>query len=263
MTIRQSKFTANQFWTDILWHVKPPLQVPQKLPGLQLWIPFDHQMYQDAGMTTPAVANNDPIGNAPDLSGNGNDAVFGGASPGNCKLATNAVNGLNSLNFDVGGAFLVLSSPITLSGAFTVYAVGKISTLATDNWLPIGSPATGAAVGYSGQFLSGSLMSDDGFDVRIGGTPSTPGAIAWRFRKTSGNAGVIAATGLPSASPGNLNQILTFSYIGASAALGFYSTAGDFLCEIAVCNQDVLITDPQADADMLAYMLTKWGTPIP
>lgn len=48
--------------------------LPTDLPGLLAW-QRDGAKYQDVGTATPCVATNDPVGNWPDASGNGNHAM--------------------------------------------------------------------------------------------------------------------------------------------------------------------------------------------
>lgn len=85
--------TLPQFYWSGLVEVDASVSVPQstdlipsQIPGLLFWIePRLGGLYQDsAGTATPVTANNDPIGFAPDLSGNGFNATQ--ATAGNRPL---------------------------------------------------------------------------------------------------------------------------------------------------------------------------------
>lgn len=52
-----------------------PAFSPADISGLKLWLKADAGLYQDAAMTTPATANNDPVGGWADQSGLGNHAT--------------------------------------------------------------------------------------------------------------------------------------------------------------------------------------------
>src|SRR4051794_15888095 len=78
---------------------------PPDLANLKVWLKADAGTFQDAALTTPATANNDPVGGWSDQSGSG--AVLTQATAGKrplLKLANQ--NGLPTVTFDGTDDFL-------------------------------------------------------------------------------------------------------------------------------------------------------------
>lgn len=102
---------------------------PASISGLSLWLDASDAttLFQDSDGTTPATANNDPVGYWGDKSGNGKNATqaTAGLKP---RLKTALINGLNAVNLD-GGDTLV--TPAIALTTFTVLTVFR----ATDGYI--------------------------------------------------------------------------------------------------------------------------------
>ncbi len=101
---------------------------PAGIPNLAFWFePSKGGNYQDsAGTATPAVANNDPVGYLPDLSGNGYHATQATAGA-RTSLLTAGINGIAALSF-AGANFMTLGNPTGLlglhsTGVTRIYAI--------------------------------------------------------------------------------------------------------------------------------------------
>jgi peptidoglycan/xylan/chitin deacetylase (PgdA/CDA1 family) len=99
---------------------------PKSISGLQLWFKADKGLYQDAAMTTPAVADSDPVGAWQDQSGNGKHATqaTAGYRP---FLKLNIQNGRQVLRFD--GSDDQLSFTALSLTDFTAYIVYKLTSI--------------------------------------------------------------------------------------------------------------------------------------
>jgi hypothetical protein len=74
---------------------------PSKLPGLQLWLRADRGLYQDSALTTPAVADGDPVGGWKDQSGQGRHATQAtAAARPTLVLGPTGLGGQRALLFD-------------------------------------------------------------------------------------------------------------------------------------------------------------------
>jgi hypothetical protein len=97
---------------------------PTDIASLQLMLEWQTGIWQDSARTTPATATDDPIGSWDDQTANANHATQ--ATAGN-RLILKA----DGIAFNDSTDFLQLTSNISLTGAFTVYAVMKrgVSTI--------------------------------------------------------------------------------------------------------------------------------------
>ena len=91
---------------------------PKRISGLQLWLKADTGLWQDATMTTPAVADGDVVGAWQDFSGQNNHATQG-TTASKPLLKLNIVNGKPVVRFD--GTDDSLATPSLTTG--TVFAV--------------------------------------------------------------------------------------------------------------------------------------------
>lgn len=111
---------------------------PMSLPNLKLWVNTGSGVFQDNAFTTPAAANDDPVGGWRDQSGNGNSLTqVDTARP---LLKTNTLNGKSTILFD-GTNDWMSAAPFTLSNASTVYFVGKQVTWTENDWIWDGNTA--------------------------------------------------------------------------------------------------------------------------
>jgi len=94
---------------------------PSQFSGLVLWLKGDVGLFQDAARTTPATANNDPVGGWADQSGAGNHASqsVGGNRP---ALALADQNGLNTVRFASANW---LTSALANTQPYTILLVAK------------------------------------------------------------------------------------------------------------------------------------------
>ncbi len=95
--------------------------VPTDIPGLQLWLKADGTLWQDSARTTPATANNDPVGAWDDASGNANYAIqaTAGFRP---LLKTSVVNSKPVVRFDGTDDFLAFTATL-VPAPVTVFVV--------------------------------------------------------------------------------------------------------------------------------------------
>ena len=95
---------------------------PLDIAGIQLWLKADAGLWQDAAMTTPAVADTDPVGGWADQSGNANHATQ--ATAGNRPLLKLAIqNGRPVVRFDGTDDWLGLPNAAMPVQNHTVFAV--------------------------------------------------------------------------------------------------------------------------------------------
>jgi hypothetical protein len=72
---------------------------PTDITGLQFWTKADGTLWQESTRSTPATADDDPVGSADDLSGNGKHAIQATAGA-RATLKTNIQNSKPILRFD-------------------------------------------------------------------------------------------------------------------------------------------------------------------
>ena len=159
-------------------------EVPAQIPGLLFWIePRLGGLYQDsAGTTTPAAANDDPVGFAPDLSGNGFPAIQ--ATAGNRPLLKTA--GLSSayasMLFDGTNDNLTLGATVgNIEGDATSTRVYVVQPVAVDGFRILGykaGPVSDDINASTTLFPSGSVGARVIRDAYSGSTGTGPGAIA-------------------------------------------------------------------------------------
>ena len=108
---------------------------PTDVPGLAVWLKSESGLFQDSAGTTPATANDDPVGLWQDQSGAGNHVTqaTAGARP---LLKTAVQNGRNTVRFDGTNDSLAFSAAgLALcqnQGAFSMWVVCMSSSSATD-----------------------------------------------------------------------------------------------------------------------------------
>jgi hypothetical protein len=104
---------------------------PAELSGLLLWLDGSDAttLFQDAAGTTPAAANDDPVGLWMDKSGNANHATAADAA--RPALKTAAQNGLSVVQFGSTAHILALTASATFWNAVVVCAHTSATTFPT------------------------------------------------------------------------------------------------------------------------------------
>lgn len=232
-----------------------PAFTPASIPGLALWLDADDAatLFQLSGGTTPATANDDPVGYWGDKSGNGRHATqaTGGSRP---LLKTAAVNGRNAVLPDATDDYLALASALSLgTGAYTLYAVATRAN--ATSLFPLVANNLPVTVFFDNNVY---YTSDSG-SLSLAYTGST-GAIALRVRRAAGGAVTFAATGQAAASMGTLGGAMAAQHVGGRPSAGQWQDGTNKLCEILAYAAEVTGTD---DSNVLSYLSAKWGTSIP
>lgn len=124
---------------------------PLSLTGLVLWCDCSDSstLFQDTAGTTPATANNDPVGRINDKSGNSNNFLQGvaGSKP-SVQLAVQ--NGLNVVDWD-GTSDIMATAAFTLDQPFTVFMAATLRA--------VGNSGANDAVMDGATFASAALLS--------------------------------------------------------------------------------------------------------
>lgn len=105
------------------------IPVPKQVSGLQLWLDAaDGSTLLQSSGGAPASANNDPVGQWLDKSGNNRHSSQSTAA-NKPLLATNTKNGKNTISFDGSNDQLVNATQYDIgTNAFTMYAVLRANT---------------------------------------------------------------------------------------------------------------------------------------
>ena len=234
---------------------------PTSISGLRLWIDFSDTSttFQDTSATTPATANDAPIGRINDKSGNGNNftQATGGKRP---LLKTAAQNGLSVSDYDNDN--LSTTADLTGLSAATLFIVIKID---------LDPPLVD---GQSGLWTFGSDSASTHF-------PYTDGTIYDSFGTTSRKSTANPATTL---AQWNIYEVVSASgewtsyinsvqlYTTASNTVGFAAspniTIGSTASEsayLAGMIGELVLYDSALDLTnrglLETYLQTKWGTP--
>lgn len=112
---------------------------PTKISGLKLWLDASAKasLYQTTG-GAEATANNDPVGQWRDLSGQNNNFSQSTAAA-RPLFQTNSINGLPTVKGDGVNDRLLAATSITGSSNFTVFSVMKMRTAAAAEERPYGN----------------------------------------------------------------------------------------------------------------------------
>ena len=100
----------------------PPLTPPDEIAGLQLWLSYDSNFYQDDERTTPADGAAEPIGAWDDISGEDSHWLQS-SDAARTEYAANAINGKPGVYFD--GTDNSLVSAVDYGQAVTWFFVIK------------------------------------------------------------------------------------------------------------------------------------------
>jgi hypothetical protein len=251
---------------------------PAGIAGLKLWLDASviGTLYQDAALTTPVTANDDPVGGWSNLSG---DAWAATSSLTARPLyKTGVQNGLPALLCD-GSNDLLLTTDATACAALK--NVGGATLFAVMKW--VASPAlTQQFFNYSDGSTTAVRASMEG-----GVTANKPG-IAARRTDGGGASRVTSATSVDTATFGAWAGVINYTagtgalYLdGASQVSGALTSAGStsntnsvqisiganspgtssanvYLCELLCYNSALGAT---ARARVEAYLRAKWSTP--
>lgn len=243
---------------------------PYSFPNLTLWLDASDPatLFQDSSLTTPAAADNDPVGGWQDKSGRGNNVTgAGGVRP---LLKLNILSGKPVLRYDGTDDALDGSSTSTFdigTGDVAVFAVAKqVSAPAADGYilgnLVNGSPFDGFGVGMdtSGRYW-GKTRDAASAQVQITDTTvRTNTFVVVTFVRTGGvNSLYINGTGVgtPAASTGSCGgDALTSGRARTGAASNYWKD------DIA---EKFVVVGPFNAALLLPgvrYLGAKWGITV-
>jgi hypothetical protein len=215
---------------------------PASIAGLQLWLKTD----------TIALNDGDLVSSWTDQSGNANNASASGAQRPTYKTAGGfAINGRAIVSAGgTSGVLMNLASNISLSGAYTCYAVGRRN--ANQYLLPV-STASGSACLTVWNDNNCYVPDDSNNTPQVAYTGSA-GIVLIRFqRSSSGSTPNFAATGMSQANFNTSNGTLT---IGRILARGAGEVTSQGFGEILLWNAD--LTTAQRN-QVEAYLGARWG----
>lgn len=255
---RQSKFSGNAFWNEILLNDYPILK-----NNLMAWYRSD-AAYQDVTLTTLATQNDDPVKAMKDLAGS-----FDAINVDSANVLQNSVISNRSVVRKTGGLDqLNLPSTLTISGAFTVYAVGEPFTTnptnASDGFWEATSDNTHNSYcqlfsGPNNTFQATGLITSGNYDYAFK-TWTNGNAMISRWRRDAANKTYWASTGNVESeliSEGDSTRDFTVEQI---LSISGYPSNGDF-AEILIYNTDTVTTG--TDHGILSYLSNRYGLTIP
>ncbi len=222
---------------------------------LGLW-QGDAGTYQDFGLTTPAIANLDPVGGWADQSGNGNKFI-NGTSGELATLNTSSVNSRNTVGCanNTTSTKLYLASAQAMGGKWTVYAVCKRST--TQDLVLLGN---------SGDATRLMLTSADSFVAHNGilGTGTATGmgngVLGYRVRRDTSNVVYLLPSGAGSeTSLGTITGFFNFDEVFSADGSSKSSAFNSEICELALISADTLTDHASEDTAMKSWLATRWG----
>lgn len=231
-TLPSSSGTAGQFLMTsgtgtLSWADAGSSFTPDSIGDLSLWLDANLGTFQDSGCSTPATANNDPVGCWQDQSGNGVNFTTStaGVRP---LLKTNVSNSLPGIAFDGTNDYLTAgSTPLNTLDDVSIVLVGFFSA---DTGEPFSKYAGSAG------FLIGSKITSS--DMEAGGTGynliSCPSAnfpaqhiagepkifVVTRSTEASNQSGFINGIPLSSMSSGGAGGTGTINSAGADLNIG-------------------------------------------
>ncbi len=224
-----------------------PARVSSLIVG---WEPDPAYWWQDSAGTTPWAADSDPVGLWTNRFGTSNPATQG---TGAARFAGRT----NPYRLTSGGAQSLTFTGVTLTGAFTAYAVG-LRSAAGAIWIGFG--------GATNNFLG--VYSDNNYYVlgaavtlATGAYTGTNGAaIVFRARRTAGGDVFVRATGMAE-SAGNANATApVYTEIGHRGVGEYTATGGDHRAGY-LFSADLVATG-EATA-MEAYLAAQpWGATL-
>jgi hypothetical protein len=172
----------------------PAIQLPSALGTLLFWLRNSTGLFQDAGKTTPATNNGDPVGCWADQSGNANDFTTGTAGFRPLRQAAGAIT------FDGVDDILTGTNATTLKPA-TFFCLINVTSIAGNNYM-LGSVVNGAlGVNANTSFLqlnttstalinTCSIQIAAGVPTRIIVSYDGSGNFAWYINGVSGGTGL-------------------------------------------------------------------------
>lgn len=206
---------------------------PKQINGLVLWLTADAGLFQDSGKTTPATANNDPIGAWADQSGTGNDVLqaTGGNRP---VLSTNVQNGRNAVSFSgsahtlqktFGAAYAQPNTVIVTFQATGAGSTGPVFDAFTSQNEQLDATTWGIATmrAYAGTVLASVSASDLNIS-HIASIVFNGGSGVFRYNKAQEATGAIGAQTLDGFTLGSRGDGTNF-YIGYIMEIVVYNAA--------------------------------------
>lgn len=222
---------------------------PTDISGLQAWFKADANVYSDLG-STPST-NGGIVEQWNDQSGNANNLTQSNIN--NVGIYTTGdINGLPTVGaYPAGGTMLNFGSGIALTGAFTLYVVGKRTN--STIWAPLAVAGSTTCVIYSDNNLY--VVNDANSNVNA--AAAVTGTFAFRVRRDGSNVVKAAWTGQAEFTVGTLSGTLTIlQSIGKAAQT---STGGDSFGEIALYN---VATTGGDDSSFNTYLNGRWGVSV-
>lgn len=221
---------------------------PKQIPGLLLWLKADAGTYQTVS-GSPAVANNDPVGEWRDQSGNNNhlSQSTAGLRP---LLKINTQNGLPTVLFDsVDDGMTAASMPLTQP--FSLFYAGEVGSLAGSNQsLMSGNPTT-SNVWYVGS--TGQLVLSNGVTLIGSGGITTNSFFSAGAVANGASSSLILNSG--NAVTGNAG---TNNWDGFGIRSAVSSWPGGDKGEVMIFNRALSTAEITS---LMTYLKSRWGTP--
>jgi len=232
-------------------------------PSLYLDASNSSSLFQDTSGTTPASANNAPVGRWNDLSGNGNNVTQGTA---NAKplLKTSIQNGNNVVRFDGVNDLLDGGNILPLTGNYSIYAVLITSDVsgAIVSHVDVISPFTGwnASIGLL-PANSGKLQSfSSGSAAYVEATGAAINDGSAHLIEITRSSAVLSFT-IDGAARGNFaqanNGASSITLTVGSDSSGLFYLAAD-IGTLLIFNRALTVAE---QALLRSSLKTKWGTP--
>lgn len=237
---------------------EPEPEVPETLTNLHAWYKADGTLWQDSARTTPATANNDPVGAWDDASGNGGHAL---QSTAGLRPALNT-SGPNSKPAVLANSDWLLATGLTgWTGGVTVFVVanGAGATPSSDYWIDFRSDRDDVALlaGFEG---SGMVEWFANPRVNVGTVHATDWAI-YEF-VDPGDGSVGSAIGLKN---GTVTEALTSINKTFGTVIALFANETGISPAVANFAEVIIYKEGKSSGDRTAvrsYLGTKYGITV-
>lgn len=249
---------------------------PDQIAGLQVW--FDASdlstLWQNEAGTTPAVADNDPIGRWSDKSSNlwfltSPNALPGGDPTNRPSLQTNEINGFSVVRMNGVNSFLRRVSSLAITGSsVTVFVVSKRIAFVDANEAILSLAASGvgdndndnsAVIGLSPGVPNATVLFDHRNEVDLTALSHPANGVPFiytsKYNGTNQTGYINGVAGIPIGSSNNFNSI--------RLCIGFRNTDVSIdrpnnrdYAEILIYNSALSNTNRQA---VETYLTDKWA----
>lgn len=220
---------------------------PASLPGMVLWLDSDSGVYQEAAGTTVSTVG-DPLGLVRDRSGQANHA----SQATSTKRPTRNSDGMG---WDVTDDALQLASAIALTGAFTVYVVGR---RASSTFIPLAHlTGDGALMIFSDNNVY--FINDANTAPGVAYTGAAATAL-FRFRRDASDNMSFAATGMANVGFVTQSGTITLNHVGQRPGrANVNGNAANRAAQILIYNRFLTADE---DAHVRGYLLTAEGVAL-